>query len=230
MTTTSTPPSYVDERLGLLGRKVGMMRVFTPDGDTIPVTVLDVSNNRVSQVKTIETDGYNALQLVFGEKKASRVSKPEAGHLAKAGVVAGEVMSEFRVPAAVAAEYKAGAQVPVGVFAVGQLVDVTGTTKGKGFTGVIKRHHFSSNRASHGNSRSHNTPGSIGMAQDPGRVFPGKRMAGQLGNVTRTVQTLKVVRVDAERGLLLVKGSVPGADGTHIIVHPSVKTPAKKGA
>jgi large subunit ribosomal protein L3 len=130
MTTTSTPPSYVDERLGLLGRKVGMMRVFTPDGDTIPVTVLDVSNNRVSQVKTAESDGYSALQVVFGEKKASRVSKPEAGHLAKAGIVAGEVTSEFRVPAAVAAEYKAGAQIPVGVFAVGQLVDVQGTSIG----------------------------------------------------------------------------------------------------
>ena len=161
MTTTSTQQSYVDERLGLLGRKVGMMRVFTADGDTIPVTVLDVSNNRVSQVKTAETDGYSALQLVFGEKKASRVSKPEAGHLTKAGIVAGEVMSEFRVPAAVAAEYKAGAQVPVGVFAVGQLVDVQGTSIGKGFTGTIKRHNFKSQRASHGNSRSHNVPGSI---------------------------------------------------------------------
>ena len=226
MTTTSNP----GERLGLLGRKVGMMRIFTDDGDAIPVTVLDVSNNRVAQVKTAATDGYAALQIVFGDRKASRVTKPAAGHLAKAGVVAGELMQEFRVAETVAAEYKPGAQIPVGVFAVGQLVDVQGTTIGKGFTGTIKRHHFKSQRASHGNSRSHNVPGSISMAQDPGRVFPGKRMAGQYGNVTRTVQTLPVVRVDKERGLLLVKGSVPGADGGHIIVRVSAKTPAKKGA
>ena len=236
MTTTSTPPSYVDERLGLLGRKVGMMRVFTPDGDTIPVTVLDVSNNRVSQVKTTETDGYSALQVVFGDKKASRVSKPEAGHLAKAGVVAGEVMSEFRVPAAVAAEYKAGAQVPVGVFAVGQLVDVQGTSIGKGFTGTIKRHNFKSQRASHGNSRSHNVPGSISMAQDPGRVFPGKKMSGHKGDVTVTTQNLDVIRVDETRGLLMVKGAVPGAKNGFVTVLPAVKgqpkavAPTAKGA
>ena len=235
MTTTSTQQSYVDERLGLLGRKVGMMRVFTADGDTIPVTVLDVSNNRVSQVKTIETDGYTALQLVFGEKKASRVSKPEAGHLTKAGIVAGEVMSEFRVSAAVAAEYKAGAQIPVGVFAVGQLVDVQGTSIGKGFTGTIKRHNFKSQRASHGNSRSHNVPGSISMAQDPGRVFPGKKMSGQLGNVTKTTQNLDIVRIDEARQLLLVRGAVPGAKNGHVVVRPAVKAPrkgavAKKGA
>jgi len=223
MTTTSTPPSYVDERLGLLGRKVGMMRVFTPDGDTIPVTVLDVSNNRVSQVKTAESDGYSALQVVFGEKKASRVSKPEAGHLAKAGVVAGEVMSEFRVPAAVAAEYKAGAQIPVGVFAVGQLVDVQGTSIGKGFTGTIKRHNFKSQRASHGNSRSHNVPGSISMAQDPGRVFPGKKMSGHQGDVTTTVQNLDVVRVDEGRGLLLVRGAVPGSKNGFVTVRLAAK-------
>ena len=234
MTTTSTPQSYVDERLGLLGRKVGMMRVFTADGDTIPVTVLDVSNNRVSQVKTAETDGYSALQLVFGEKKASRVSKPEAGHLAKAGVVAGEVIGEFRVPASVAAEYKAGAQVPVGVFAVGQLVDVQGTSIGKGFTGTIKRHNFKSQRASHGNSRSHNVPGSISMAQDPGRVFPGKKMSGQRGNVTKTTQNLDIVRIDEVRQLLLVRGAVPGAKNGHVVVRPAVKAPpkgaVKKGA
>ena len=234
MTTTSTPQSYVDERLGLLGRKVGMMRVFTADGDTIPVTVLDVSNNRVSQVKTAETDGYSALQLVFGNKKASRVSKPEAGHLAKAGVVAGEVIGEFRVPASVAAEYKAGAQVPVGVFAVGQLVDVQGTSIGKGFTGTIKRHNFKSQRASHGNSRSHNVPGSISMAQDPGRVFPGKKMSGQRGNVTKTTQNLDIVRIDEVRQLLLVRGAVPGAKNGHVVVRPAVKAPpkgaVKKGA
>jgi len=216
--------------LGLVGRKIGMTRVFAEDGSAVPVTVLDVGNNRVTQIKTQETDGYTAVQVAFGKRRASRVGKPAAGHLAKAGVEAGTMLKEFPVGADELAKFKAGDVVGVDVFAVGQLVDVTGTTKGKGFTGVIKRHHFSSNRASHGNSRSHNTPGSIGMAQDPGRVFPGKRMAGQHGNVTRTVQTLKVVRVDAERGLLLVKGSVPGADGTHIIVHPSVKTPLKKGA
>jgi large subunit ribosomal protein L3 len=216
--------------LGLVGRKIGMTRVFTDDGSAVPVTVLDVANNRVTQIKTPETDGYSAVQVTFGKRRASRVIKPAAGHLAKAGVEAGELLREFPVAPEALTELKLGSTLPVTAFEVGQLVDVTGTTKGRGFTGVIKRHHFSSNRASHGNSRSHNTPGSIGMAQDPGRVFPGKRMAGQHGNVTRTVQTLKVVRVDAERGLLLVRGSVPGADGGHIIVRPSVKTPAKKGA
>jgi len=216
--------------LGLVGRKVGMTRVFTDDGAAIPVTVLDVANNRVTQIKTPETDGYAAVQVTYGKRRASRVTKPQAGHLAKAGVEAGVVLKEFQIPADELAKFKPGDVVGVDTFAVGQLVDVTGTTKGKGFSGVIKRHHFSSNRASHGNSRSHNTPGSIGMAQDPGRVFPGKRMAGQLGNVTRTTQLLSVVRVDAERGLLLVKGCVPGADGGHIVVLPSVKTPIKKGA
>ena len=231
MTTTSTPPSYVDERLGLLGRKVGMMRVFTPDGDTIPVTVLDVSNNRVSQVKTTETDGSRDLQVVFGDKKASRVSKPEAGHLAKAGVVAGEVMSEFRVPAAVAAEYKAGAQIPVGVFAVGQLVDVQGTSIGKGFAGTIKRHNFKSQRASHGNSRSHNVPGSISMAQDPGRVFPGKKMTGHMGDETVTTQNLDLFRIDEARQLLLIKGAIPGSKGGFVTIRPAVKAkPQAQGA
>ena len=211
--------------LGLVGRKIGMTRIFTDDGSAVPVTVLDVANNRVTQIKTPDTDGYAAVQVTFGKRRASRVSKPQAGHLAKAGVEAGELLREFPVAAGEIGELKVG-----GVIAVGQLVDVTGTTKGKGFSGVIKRHHFSSNRASHGNSRSHNTPGSIGMAQDPGRVFPGKRMAGQLGNVTRTTQTLKVIRVDAERGLLLVKGCVPGADGGHIVVRRAAKTPGKKGA
>ena len=216
--------------LGLVGRKIGMTRVFTDDGAAVPVTVLDVANNRVTQIKTPETDGYAAVQVAYGKRRASRVTKPQAGHLAKAGVEAGVVLKEFQVPAGDLAKFKAGDVVGADTFSVGQLVDVSGTTKGKGFSGVIKRHHFSSNRASHGNSRSHNTPGSIGMAQDPGRVFPGKRMAGQLGNVTRTTQLLSVVRVDAERGLLLVKGCVPGADGGHIVVLPSVKTPIKKGA
>ena len=224
MTTTTIPAAHVDERLGLLGRKVGMMRVFTDDGDTIPVTVLDVSNNRVAQVKTTETDGYAALQVVFGERKASRVTKPEAGHLAKAGVVAGEMTREFRVAPAVAAEYAAGSQVPVTVFTVGQWVDVQGTSIGKGFTGTIKRHNFKSQRASHGNSRSHNVPGSISMAQDPGRVFPGKKMSGQRGNVTKTMQNLDIVRIDEARQLLLVRGAVPGAKNGHVIVRPAVKT------
>jgi large subunit ribosomal protein L3 len=215
--------------LGLVGRKIGMTRVFTDDGAAIPVTVLDVANNRVTQIKTQETDGYSAVQVTYGKRRASRVIKPQAGHLAKAGVEAGVVLKEFKITADELSKFKPGDVVGVDTFTVGQLVDVTGTTKGRGFSGVIKRHHFSSNRASHGNSRSHNTPGSIGMAQDPGRVFPGKRMAGQLGNVTRTTQLLSVVRVDAERGLLLIKGCVPGADGGHIVVLPSVKTPAKKG-
>ncbi len=216
--------------LGLLGRKVGMMRIYTDDDDAIPVTVLDVSNNRVTQVKTTETDGYVALQLAFGERKASRVTKPEAGHLAKAGSEAGELMQEFRVAPEVAAEYKPGAQVPVGVFAVGQFVDVQGTSIGKGFTGTIKRHNFKSQRASHGNSRSHNAPGSISMAQDPGRVFPGKKMSGQRGNVTKTTQNLDIVRIDEARQLLLVRGAVPGAKNGHVIVRPAVKAKPKVAA
>jgi large subunit ribosomal protein L3 len=214
-------------RLGLLGRKVGMMRIFTDDGDAVPVTVLDVSNNRITQVKTEQTDGYNALQVAFGARKASRVTKPEAGHLAKAGVEAGEILQEFRVPADVVGQYAAGAQVPVTLFAVGQKVDVQGTSIGKGFTGTIKRHNFSSQRASHGNSRSHNVPGSISMAQDPGRVFPGKRMSGHMGVRRRTIENLKIVRVDAERNLLLVSGAVPGAPGGQVIVRPSVKAAAR---
>ena len=185
---------------------------------------------RITQIKTADTDGYAAVQVTYGKRRASRVVKPMAGHLAKAGVEAGVMLREFKVAPEAIADLKVGATLPVEAFVVGQLVDVTGTTKGRGFSGVIRRHNFSSNRASHGNSRSHNSPGSISMAQDPGRVFPGKRMAGQYGNVTRTVQTLTVVRVDTERGLLLVKGSVPGADGGPIIVRPAVKTPAKKGA
>ena len=209
--------------LGLVGRKVGMTRIFTDDGASVPVTVLDVANNRVTQIKTPDNDGYAAIQVTYGKRRASRVTKAVAGHLAKAGVEAGEVLTEFRIEAEQLASFQPGAVVGVDMFAVGQKVDVTGTSKGKGFTGVIKRHHFSSNRATHGNSRSHNTPGSIGMAQDPGRVFPGKRMAGQHGNVQRTTQNLIVVRVDAERGLLLVRGAVPGADEGLIVVRPAVK-------
>ena len=216
--------------LGLVGRKVGMMRIFTDDGDSIPVTVLDVSNNRVTQIKTPETDGYSAVQVTFGQRRASRVTKAAAGHLAKAGVEAGTVLKEFRVDAAKAAEMKAGDVVPVGLFEAGQKVDVQGVTIGKGYAGTIKRHHFASGRQTHGNSRSHNVPGSIGMAQDPGRVFPGKRMTGHLGDVTRTVQNLVIARVDAERQLLLVKGAIPGAKNGQVIVSPAVKVKAKKGA
>ena len=216
----------LSNRLGLLGRKVGMMRIFTDDGDAVPVTVLDVSNNRVTQVKTEETDGYNALQVTFGSRKASRVNKPEAGHLAKAGVEAGTVLKEFRVSAEVAAGYKPGAQIPIGLFAVGQVVDVQGTSIGKGFTGTIKRHNFSSQRASHGNSRSHNVPGSISMAQDPGRVFPGNKLSGHRGDVPKTVQNLDIVRIDEARQLLLVRGAVPGAKNGHVVVSPAVKAKA----
>ena len=220
----------LSNRLGLLGRKVGMMRIFTDDGDAVPVTVIDVSNNRVTQVKSVDTDGYTGLQVTFGARKASRVLKPAAGHLAKAGVEAGTILKEFRVTAEVAAEYKPGTVVPVGLFEVGQLVDVQGTSIGKGFQGTIKRHNFSSQRASHGNSRSHNVPGSISMAQDPGRVFPGKRMSGHMGDETVTVQNLDIVRVDAERSLLLVRGAIPGSKNGHVVVRHAVKVKAKKGA
>jgi large subunit ribosomal protein L3 len=223
----------LSNRLGLLGRKVGMMRLFTDDGDAVPVTVVDVSNNRVTQIKTQDNDGYVALQVTFGSRKASRVTKPQAGHLAKAGVEAGEIIQEFRVAADTAAKYQAGAAVPVtDVFAVGQKVDVQGTSIGKGFAGTIKRHNFKSQRASHGNSRSHNVPGSISMAQDPGRVFPGKRMTGHMGDQTKTIQNLDVIRIDEARQLLLIKGAIPGSAGGFVTVSPAVKVKAKnaKGA
>ena len=216
--------------LGLLGRKVGMTRLFTDDGDSVPVTVVDVSDNRVAQVKTQATDGYDALQVTFGKRRASRVTKPAAGHLAKAGVEAGEIIQEFRVTAEVAAQYAAGASVPVTLFAAGQKVDVKGTSIGKGFAGTIKRHNFKSQRASHGNSRSHNVPGSIGMAQDPGRIFPGKKMTGHMGDATVTTQNLDVVRIDEARQLLLIKGSIPGAPGGFVTVRATVKVAAKQGA
>jgi large subunit ribosomal protein L3 len=210
--------------LGLLGRKVGMMRLFTDDGDAVPVTVVDVSNNRVTQIKSQEIDGYDALQVTFGSRKASRVTKPEAGHLAKAGVEAGEIIQEFRIAADVAAGYAPGAVVPAGsVFAVGQKVDVQGTSIGKGYAGTIKRHNMRSQRASHGNSRSHRVPGSIGMAQDPGRVFPGKRMTGHLGVDTVTTQNLVVFRIDEARQLLLIKGAIPGSKGGFVTVRPAIK-------
>lgn len=213
----------MSEKLGLVGRKVGMTRIFTEDGESIPVTVLEVAGNRVTQVKTEETDGYNAIQVAFGSKKPSRVSKPLSGHYAKAGVEAGEMLKEFHIDADKLADLKVGTTLSVEMFTVGQRVDVTGITIGKGFAGAIKRHHFSSNRASHGNSVTTRAPGSIGNRQDPGRVFPGKRMAGHLGDVQRTTQNLVVARVDVERQLLLVRGAVPGAKGGKVIVRPAVK-------
>lgn len=226
--STPTPAAH---RLGLVGRKVGMTRIFTEEGESIPVTVLDVSNNRVTQVKSPEIDGYAAVQLAYGTRRASRVTKPQAGHYAKAGSEAGSILKEFRLDPAKAAEFSAGSVVAVeSVFEAGQKVDVTGTTIGKGFAGTIKRHHFAGQRNSHGNSLSHRTPGSTGMAQDPGRVFPGKKMAGHLGDATRTVQNLDIIRVDVERGLLLVKGAVPGHKNADVIVRPAIKMSAKKGA
>src|SRR5450756_708292 len=209
--------------LGLVGRKIGMTRVFTDDGDSIPVTVVDVSNNRVTQIKMPQTDGYCAVQVAYGKRRARRVDKAAAGHYAKAAVEAGSVLKEFRVTPEQVASLKVGGVIGVDVFQVGQKVDVAGTSIGKGFAGVIKRHHFSSNRASHGNSVSHNKPGSIGMAQDPGRVFPGKRMAGHLGNMKRTTQNLLIVRIDAERQLLLIRGAVPGSKNGDVTVYPAVK-------
>ena len=209
--------------LGLLGRKVGMMRVYTDDGRSLPVTVLDVSNNRVTQVKTIERDGYSAVQVAFGECKASRVCKPAAGHYAKAGVEAAQRLREFRVAEDIASTYELGAKVPVTLFEAGQKVDVQGISIGKGYAGVIKRHNFSSQRASHGNSVSHRAPGSTGMCQDPGRVFPGKKMAGHMGSETVTVQNLDVVRIDEERALIMVRGAIPGAKNGHVVIRPAVK-------
>lgn len=212
--------------LGLIGRKVGMTRVFTEEGESVPVTVLEIKPNRVTQIKTPDSDGYAGLQVAYGGRRSSRVGKALAGHYAKAGVAAGAGLKEFPVSADELANHAAGGQITVDLFKEGQMVDVTGTSLGKGFAGAIKRHHFSSNRASHGNSRSHNVPGSIGMAQDPGRVFPGKRMPGHLGTVKVTVQNLQIVRVDAERNLLLIKGAVPGSKGGDVVVRPAVKAGA----
>lgn len=214
--------------LGLIGRKVGMTRIFTEEGASVPVTVLEVIPNRVTQVKTVATDGYAGLQVAYGERRASRINKALTGHYAKAGVAAGAGIKEFNVAEDVLANFQVGGNVTVDIFSVGQLVDVTGTSIGKGFAGAIKRHNFSSNRASHGNSRSHNVPGSIGMAQDPGRVFPGKRMPGHLGDAKVTTQNLEIVRVDVERNLLLIKGSVPGSKGGNVVVRPAIKAKGAK--
>lgn len=209
--------------LGLIGRKIGMMRIFTEAGVSVPVTVIDVSSNRVSQLKTHKKDGYSAVQLAYGARKVSRVSRPQAGHFSVASIAPASFLVEFRLEESSLDVLQLGASVSADIFAVGQKVDISGVTQGKGFAGAIKRHNFSSQRASHGNSISHNAPGSIGMAQDPGRVFPGKRMAGQMGNVNRTTQNLEVVRVDVVRGLLLVKGAVPGSKGGQLLVKPAIK-------
>jgi len=211
--------------LALIGRKVGMTRVFTEDGTSIPVTVLEVLPNRVTQIKTIATDGYTSLQLAYGATKATKLDKAltVTGHYAKAGVTAGTGLHETAIKEEDVANFPLGTNITVENFKEGQLVDVTGTSIGKGYAGVIKRYHFSSNRASHGNSRSHNVPGSIGMAQDPGRVFPGKRMSGHLGAVKVTTQNLEIVRVDPTKNLILIKGAVPGSKGGDVLVRAAVK-------
>lgn len=207
--------------IGVVGRKRGMTRIFTEDGLSIPVTVLEVEPNRVAQLKTVETDGYSAVQVAVGERRASRVTKAAAGHVAKAGVAPGRGLWEFRLDEG--QSFELGSEIKVDIFEEGQKVDVTGTTIGKGFAGVIKRYNFSMQDATHGNSLSHRAPGSIGQNQTPGRVFKGKKMSGHMGNVRRTAQTLEVVRVDVERNLLLVKGAVPGSKGGDVLVSPAVK-------
>lgn len=210
--------------IGLVGRKAGMTRVFTQDGVSVPVTVIEVEPNRVTQLKTLEIDGYRALQVTTGSRRASRVKKPIAGHFAKAGVEAGHGLWEFRLNEGEGEDIVVGAELKVDLFEVGQKVDVTGTTIGKGFAGTIKRHNFRSQRNSHGNSLAHRVPGSIGQNQTPGRVFKGKKMAGRMGGVRRSVQNLDVIRVDVDRNLLLVKGAVPGSKGGDVVIRPAIKT------
>ena len=209
--------------IGLVGRKVGMTRIFTEDGTSIPVTVIEATPNRITQIRSEETDGYRALQVTAGTKKANRVNKAEAGHFAKAGVEAGRTLVEFRLEENEGADIEVGSEITVEIFNDTKKIDVTGTSKGKGFQGAIKRWNFSSQRMTHGNSLSHRAPGSIGQNQSPGKVFKGKKMAGQLGNKQVTTQSLEVVRVDVENGLILVKGAVPGATGNDVIVKPAVK-------
>ena len=209
--------------MGLVGRKCGMTRVFTEDGVSIPVTVIEAQPNRITQVKTAETDGYRALQVTAGAVKPSRVSKPQAGHFAKAKVEAGDLLPEFRLTDGDTTEYQVGSDLRVDLFEAGQKVDVIGTSIGKGYAGTVKRHNFRTQDATHGNSLSHRAPGSIGQNQTPGRVFKGKKMSGHMGNVRRTVQNLEVVRVDADRNLILVRGAVPGHKGGRVIVRPAVK-------
>jgi large subunit ribosomal protein L3 len=209
--------------IGVIGRKAGMTRVFTEEGVTVPVTVIEVQPNRISQIKGEETDGYRAVQVAAGTRKASRVTRPMAGHYAKAGVEAGSKVGEFRLAEGEGSDLDVGREITVAIFTAGQKVDVRGVTKGRGFSGVVRRHHFRTQDATHGNSVSHRVHGSIGQNQTPGRVFKGKKMAGHLGSVQRCQQSLEVVRVDTERNLLLVRGGVPGPTGGHLIVVPSVK-------
>ena len=216
--------------LGLVGKKLGMTRVYAQDGTATPVTVLEVTPNRVTQVRSLENDGYAAVQVTIGERRATRVIKSQAGHFKKAGVEPGRGMWEFRLETGEGAELKAGAEIKVDLFKAGQFVDVQGTSIGKGYAGVHKRHHFRGGRASHGNSLSHRAPGSIGQRQTPGRVFPGKRMTGHLGDVTRTNQNLEVIQVDVEKNLLLVKGSIPGSKGRDVLIQPSVRKKNAKAA
>jgi large subunit ribosomal protein L3 len=215
--------------IGLVGRKSGMTRVFTEEGLSIPVTVVEVHPNRVTQIKTAAVDGYSAVQVTTGERKSSRVPKALAGHFAKAGTEAGTGLWEFRADVGHLSGLAAGNELTVEQFAAGQKVDVTGTSKGKGFQGVIKRHNFHMQDATHGNSRSHRVPGSIGQCQTPGRVWKGKKMAGHMGDARVTTQSLEIIRVDVENNLLLVKGALPGATGSNVIIRPSVKSPASKG-
>ncbi|NCF61466.1 MAG: 50S ribosomal protein L3 [Gammaproteobacteria bacterium] len=210
-------------KIGLLGRKRGMTRVFTEEGNSVPVTVIEVDPNRVTQVKNEDTDGYRSVQVTFGRRRANLVNKPVTGHYAKAGVEAGEGLWELRLAKGEGEELEAGSELKVDMFEAGEMVDVTGTSKGKGFAGTVKRHNFSMQDATHGNSLAHRAPGSIGQCQTPGRVFKGKKMAGQMGDARVTTQNLEVVRVDAERNLLLIKGAVPGAAGGAVMVRPSVK-------
>ncbi|MDX1253714.1 MAG: 50S ribosomal protein L3 [Oceanisphaera sp.] len=211
-------------KIGLVGRKRGMTRVFTEEGQSIPVTVIEVDPNRVTQVKNDDTDGYRSVQVTIGQRRQSLVNKPVSGHYAKAGVEAGEGLWELRLPQGVGEELEAGAELKVGMFEAGELVDVTGTSKGKGFAGAVKRHNCRMQDATHGNSLAHRAPGSIGQCQTPGRVFKGKKMAGHMGDERVTTQNLEIVRVDEERNLLLIKGAVPGASGGAVMVRPSVKT------
>jgi large subunit ribosomal protein L3 len=214
--------------MGLVGRKCGMTRIFTEEGDSIPVTVIEAQPNRITQMKSVENDGYRALQVSTGSRRSSRVRKSQAGHFAAAKVEAGDLVTEFRLEDAEQGDFEIGGEIKVDLFQVGQKVDVIGTTIGKGFAGTVKRHNFSMQDATHGNSLSHRAPGSIGQNQSPGRVFKGKKMSGHMGNVRRTVQNLEVVRVDPERNLILIKGAVPGHSGGRVLVRPAIKARNKE--
>ncbi len=216
--------------IGLVGRKCGMTRIFTEDGESVPVTVIEVTPNRVTQIKDIDNDGYRALQVTTGGRRAKLLSKANAGHFAKAGVESGRGLWEFRLAAEEGSDLEVGAELKVDRFSVGQKVDASGTSIGKGFAGVVKRHNFRTQDASHGNSLAHRAPGSIGQNQTPGRVFKGKKMSGHMGNVKRTAQNLEVVRIDEQRNLILLKGAVPGPRGGDVVLKPAVKAPPAASA